>query len=683
MAAVDALKLVGRTIAEKYAVESVVGEGGFATVYRATHLLWKRPVALKVFKALGEFSEKDRERLLQEFVQEGALLAELSERTAAIVQARDIAMLKTDTGEHVPYMVLEWLDGSTLEAVLGDERARGLAPRTLAQVVTLLDPAAEALALAHRKGVAHRDVKPGNLFVLGDPRGDASIKLLDFGIAKVVSDVQRAAGAFTKTSGVLTSFTPAYGAPEQFSRTHGATGPWTDVFSFALVVVEAMTGRDPLPGDDFLQLAVASANPDVRPTPRTLGISVSNEVEAVFAKAVAVKPTERYQTAGEFWSALREALRLDPMRGMTQPQPHLSQSTRPPIATAPTVAVSTLGSPLTTTPLAAATSNPLAAAGASRWTLVAAVLGVVAVLGGGAGAVLRLRGTAVNAPPVASAAVVGAAPIAPPSAVPAPSACPAGMLAIPGGSFYMGSDDGLPLERPAHQVVLAPYCMDEFEVTVERYKACSDSGRCKRAGSTNGWPDITEKEQKAFDPLCNIRDPEGRSQHPINCVDWPMATKFCAEQGGRLPTEAEWEFAARGPDGRKYPWGDEDPAADRLNACGKECLAWGLKNGVDEKAMYNVDDGFANTAPVGSFPKGASRYGLQDVVGNVWEWVADWYAEYGKGEENAPAGPADGTEKVIRGGGWNGSYASWVRPTFRYKDSPEKRSYGIGFRCAR
>src|SRR5271155_1313101 len=100
------LELIGTTIADKYAVESVVGEGGFAVVYRATHLLWKRPVALKVFKSLGEVSEKDRQKLLDEFIQEGALLADLSARTAAIVQARDIAMLATADGQSVPYMVL-------------------------------------------------------------------------------------------------------------------------------------------------------------------------------------------------------------------------------------------------------------------------------------------------------------------------------------------------------------------------------------------------------------------------------------------------------------------------------------------------------------------------------------------------------------------------------------------------
>ena len=340
MADDDTLKLIGRTIAEKYAVESVVAEGGFATVYRATHVIWKRPVALKVFKALTGFSSKDRQRLLDEFIQEGALLADLSERSAAIVQARDIGMLDVPGGEQIPYMVLEWLEGDTLEAVLCDETARQVPLRSLQEAVQLLDPIAEALALAHRKGIAHRDVKPGNFFVLGDPRGDASVKLLDFGIAKVVSDAQKMAGTFTKTSGHVTSFTPAYGAPEQFSRAHGPTGPWTDVFALALIVVELITGREALEGDDLLQLAVASANPDRRPTPKTAGAAVPDEVEAVFAKALAVKPAERWQSAGDFWNGLRRALHLTPMMTMTDPSPGFAAPSSGPLALAPTIAAS-------------------------------------------------------------------------------------------------------------------------------------------------------------------------------------------------------------------------------------------------------------------------------------------------------------------------------------------------------
>jgi formylglycine-generating enzyme required for sulfatase activity len=695
----DTLQLIGRTVAEKYSVESVVGEGGFATVYKATHLIWKRPVALKVFKALGDVSDKDRQRLLDEFIQEGALLADLSARTAAIVQARDIGMLETGKGTHVPYMVLEWLEGATLEEVLHQEKTAGTPLRTAAEAVHLLDPAGEALALAHRKGIAHRDVKPGNIFVLGDPRGDATVKLLDFGIAKVVQDAAKMQGTFAKTSGQVTSFTPAYGAPEQFSRTNGATGPWTDVFALSLILTEMITGQEALQGDDYVQLAVAAGNTERRPTPRTLGATVSDEVEKTLAKAVAVKPADRWQTAEAFWGALRVALKMDPMRMTdTNPKP-VSVSPRPSsrapgLGTAQTV-VSTDPHP----PVASAADGPASRQSTSTTDpkpgsgkmglFVGLGVGAVAVIGAAvfllgpkgaspAASIPAAPSATASAPSATSSAVTGA------SAVPAAAAtCPKGMIKIPGGSFFMGSDEDLPFEKPAHQVKLSPYCIDEFEATVDDYKTCSDSGHCKRAGTTNEWEGISDKDRKAFDPLCNIRDPEGHGKHPINCVDHAMADKFCHEQDKRLPTEAEWEFAARGPDGRKYPWGDDPPSAGHMNACGKECLAWGKKAGVDVKPMYDDDDGYANTAPVGSFPKGASRYGVQDVVGNVWEWVSDFYGDYTKDEQTDPKGPETGDQKVIRGGAWNASYPSWVRPTFRYHDVPSKRSYGIGFRCAK
>ena len=126
----DPLGLVGTTIADKYTVESAVGEGGFAVVYRATHAVWKRPVAIKVFKALGDVSAERRQELLDDFVREGAILAELSERSAAIVQARDIGTVLLPQGDEVPFMVLEWLDGETLEEALARENQQGLLPRS-------------------------------------------------------------------------------------------------------------------------------------------------------------------------------------------------------------------------------------------------------------------------------------------------------------------------------------------------------------------------------------------------------------------------------------------------------------------------------------------------------------------------------------------------------------------------
>jgi formylglycine-generating enzyme required for sulfatase activity len=266
------------------------------------------------------------------------------------------------------------------------------------------------------------------------------------------------------------------------------------------------------------------------------------------------------------------------------------------------------------------------------------------------------------------------------------------MKHISGGEYYMGSDEkeADPNEKPPHEVKLSPYCLDEFEVTVKSYKECSDSGACLRAGKENLWTGITPQQRKIYDPLCNIQDPVKKAEHPINCVEWQQASRYCEWKNSRLPTEAEWEFAARGSDGRVYPWGDQPPSAELLNACGSECVAWMKKNHDPDQplgSMFAEDDGYPATAPVGSFPKGKSKWGIQDIVGNVWEWVADWHAPYDPASASTmsvdPKGPPTGKERVIRGGSWNGAKPAWVRPAWRFSVDPKMRTHGIGFRCAK
>jgi serine/threonine protein kinase len=309
----DPLGIIGQTVEDKYRILALAGEGGFSAVYKAEHLIWNEPVAIKFFSILEAAKTELREKLLSDFIQEGKLMSQLSSRSAAIVQARDIGKLAIEGGDWIPYMVLEWLDGVSLDVVLRDERLQGMPPRTLEESMQLLEPAAIALDIAHQQKVAHRDLKPANFVIMGDPRSeDVPLKVLDFGIAKVMGEHVHLQEQLQLTGQQITAFTPNYGAPEQFSRNFGATGPWSDVYAMALIVIELLRGGDKaLEGATFFELGVKSCDRNHRPTPRALGLDVPPEVEAVFAKALALDPRDRYSRMAEFWSDMHRAVYPD------------------------------------------------------------------------------------------------------------------------------------------------------------------------------------------------------------------------------------------------------------------------------------------------------------------------------------------------------------------------------------
>jgi formylglycine-generating enzyme required for sulfatase activity len=260
------------------------------------------------------------------------------------------------------------------------------------------------------------------------------------------------------------------------------------------------------------------------------------------------------------------------------------------------------------------------------------------------------------------------------------------MVRIPAGEFSMGSQtgEGAPNERPRHRVRLDAFCMDRTTVTVAAYQGCVSAGACQPAPTTANYPGITEEIRRVDSHACNgSRD--DRADHPVNCVDWHAAEAYCRWRGARLPSEAEWEYAARGSDGRIYPWGDTPPGPTLLNACGRECAMMLRRIGVTSRTMYPADDGWPSTAPVGRFRAGDSPFGLQDMAGNVWEWTADWYGPYPTGAEipvENPRGPSSGTARVARGSDWGRYLPTTIRAAHRVSDLPTSRSGGTGFRCA-
>ena len=298
----DPFELVGTTLEGKYDIESLVEQTVLSVVYRAMHRVWHRPVAVKAFRASTQDTEKQR-AMLEAFVREGALLTELSERCAAICQARDVGAVITKNGDWVPYLILEWLEGTPLELVLQSERDGGGRRRTVEEAFQLLKPVAMALGLAHAHGIVHRDVKPGNVFLLAEQGGLWPCKLLDFGIAKVMGH-----GTGGREGAALPSFTPQYAAPEQFSSDYGTTGPWTDVYALALIFTELVTGREALEGDALGSLALQSCDPSRRPTPGALGFQVDAGIEEVLEHALALRPEARFPDAKAFWQALESSM---------------------------------------------------------------------------------------------------------------------------------------------------------------------------------------------------------------------------------------------------------------------------------------------------------------------------------------------------------------------------------------
>ena len=655
----EAGNLVGTRLG-KYELRAEIGRGGMGTVYRGFDPTLERTVAVKV---LAPHLVWDRE-FVERFLREARSAAQLKHPN--IVTIHDVGQ---DQGWY--YFVMEFLEGQSLTEVL---REKG--PMAFDEAVDVLRPLAEALDYAHSRGLVHRDVKPANVAV----GPDGHITLTDFGIV-------RAAQATRLTRSGMIMGTPEYMSPEQ--ALGSPVDHCSDQYALAVMAYEVLTGRAPFEADStpaLLHLIAYNQPPPLRQVRPDLPA----EVERTLERALAKKPDERYGSCREFLTALASSA-LSVIESQV------------PAANAPSSTAARI----------AARSVPIWAWGLGGLAIVAIAIGLVIGLGGrdrremvsSLDPTEALAWAPTEAPtptrvPTRELTQVSPEPTETVSEAPTPEPPPSGpglgdawtrlsdgavMVYVPQGTFQMGSDYFLADddEQPVHTVALDAFWIDRTEVTAGQFALFLNERGSHRGTTGREWLILVDEDCPIEREANEYRAKSDYANHPVIEVTWYGAAAYCEWADARLPTEAEWEFAARGPESLVYPWGDEYDG-NRLNHCDYTCEE-------DYRSTY-TNDGYARTAPVGSYLEGASWCGALDLAGNVREWVADWYDPryYEHSPAVDPQGPSDDTgtgERVARGGGWQAE--NWYsRSAARLEWEPDGGGVSgfwrpIGFRCAR
>ena len=651
---------MGKLIDNRYNIIEKIGEGGMGAVYLAEDIRLERRVALKRLQVMGKPS--DLEQFQQRFEREAKVMARFHHPN--IVSVHDYG--QDDEGV---YLVLEYMPGGSLAQRM---RERQL---SLEEIIQILLPLTSALQLIHQSGSVHRDIKPANVLFdgLGNP------KLADFGVVKLLETKEE----FTLTTAGAAVGTPAYMAPEQIG---GETSPASDQYALGVMLYEMVTGQKPFQGRTPMEtLTMQKYEP--LPDPHRLNLSLPDWLCEVLRTALSKRVQDRYSDMDAF----AQVLRAGTQGGASDEKSEDETALVNPVPLIPSTFAggknssgedqTALGkSNFYHSPQSNSASYPPQSKKLPGWVLVIGVavvfIGMVVVAGSillslgkhGTGPLAGLATSTYTATSTitstATPTVTSTVTLTPTStSTPEPGSVllrekdNMEMVYVPAGTFTMGLDGGYFDAGPAHQVFLDAYWMDKFEVTNTQYQKCVSAGVC-----------IEPLVSKSFSRFDYYTDDKYKN-YPVIHVDWYQAKAYCEWVGGDLPTEAQWENAARGTDGRFYPWGNTTPSCRLAN-------------------FDAVDGCVGDTSEVGSFPNGTSPYGVMDMAGNVWEWVMDWYDKYyyeTSPSEN-PTGPEEGTYRVIRGQSWAGRETSISAKVFMEMQNRRTKlpDYGddvTGFRC--
>jgi serine/threonine protein kinase len=559
--------LIGRTLEGKYHLDAKLGAGGMGAVYLCTRLLIGDTVAVKILHS----HQVADPQALERFRREAQAAARLKHQN--VVAIYDFGV----SSEGLVYLVMELAEGQSLRDIIKQQGS--ITPSAAAEIMSQI---CAALDEAQRQNIVHRDLKPDNIIVAVTSTG-LRAKVLDFGIAKI-RDLT--ASNLTQTGAVMG--TPHYMSPEHCIGEE--LDHRSDIYSLGIVLFEMLAGVVPFNSPISTAVIVQHVN-QAPPSLRALNASIPPPVEAVVMHALEKRREARPQTAIHLAQELMTAVQgrlLTPHSNSIPMSPFYST----PGSTIP-AANAELAATIQMTIPPVASGAQTATSAKKRWPLmlgVATVIGMVVIVF----AVVMWSQWKKNA---SSTIRDDAAPLP-----------PAGMAYVPGNEFTMGNDAGEESEKPPHKVTVTPFFIDLYEVTCEEYEKFIRATR-RQAPAT--W--------------ANDQYPSGWERRPVTGINWDDASAYARWAGKRLPTEQEWEVAARGSDGRLYPWGGEWKA--------------GSANAGPTSPGHVVD--------VGTYPVGVSPFGAVDMVGNAWEWTASDFVAYPGGRL---PGKSMGTLKVIRGG---------------------------------
>jgi len=608
----------------RYQITALIGRGGMAEVYRALDTRLDTEVAIK-FIRVDEFPPSVLRSVVKRFRSEAKSMAQLSHPN--IVKVSDFG-----TFEGIPYLVMDHLPGGTFKQYLGK-------PVPYQQAARMLLPIAKALAFAHANGVVHRDVKPANILIgrSGDPL------LSDFGVAKLI-DREETHG-LTATGASIG--TPAYMAPEQAMGKK--IDQRVDVYSLGVIFYELVTGRRPFTADTPMQVIVKQSS-EALPPPSRYVKGLPDAVEQALQTALDKDPRQRFGDMNAFVDVLEQlasGVKSAKRTSVKKPIPPKNAVKRP-------------AKPKTKRVKVADSRTPLW----GRWYFWAGIgLTVVALVTMGVPSLAEMfTSTQTPIPILTSVPTQTQIPKLGIGSTTVSEKDDMTMVFVPAGEFEMGSKHGYEDESPVHTVYLGAFWVDQTEVTNNMFAEFLNSEGNQKEDGKN-WLDAGDVDTR----ISNLDDiwqsDHVYADHPVVEISWYGANAYCAWVGRRLPTEAEWEKAARGDDGRTYPWGEEISCS---------------------RANYSGCDQFPRTSPVGYYGEmGASLYGADDMAGNVWEWVADWYEGnyYAEAPYRNPTGPDSGDYRVIRGGSWINNEGN-ARSANRNNFNPTDSYNNVGFRCA-